>query len=105
MLTARLLKFQSMTYKLRFHTRALAEWNKLDKSVREPLKKKLLERLVNPHVPSAKLSGMHDCYKIKLLQVGYRLVYRVDEDVVFVTVIAVGKRDKLKIYESAKDRL
>jgi mRNA interferase RelE/StbE len=25
---------------------------------------------------------------------GYRLVYRIDEDVVTVTVIAVGKRDK-----------
>ncbi len=94
-----------MTYKLRFHALALAEWNKLDKSIREPLKKKLLERLENPHVPSAKLSGMPDCYKIKLLQIGYRLVYRVDEDVIFVTVIAVGKRDKLKIYESARDRI
>lgn len=94
-----------MTYKLRFHALTLAEWNKLDKSIREPLKKKLLERLENPHVPSAKLSGMPDCYKIKLLQIGYRLVYRVDEDVIFVTVIAVGKRDKLKIYESARDRI
>jgi mRNA interferase RelE/StbE len=94
-----------MTYKLRFHELALAEWNKLDNSLREPLKKKLIERLENPHVAAARLSGMPDCYKIKLLRVGYRLVYRVDEDVVFVTVIAVGKRDKLKIYADAKSRL
>lgn len=35
-----------MTYKLRFHELALAEWRKLDGSVREPLKKKMTERLV-----------------------------------------------------------
>jgi len=94
-----------MSYKLRFHQLALAEWNKLDNSVREPLKRKLAERLINPHVASAKLSGMQNCYKIKLAQVGYRLVYQVDNTTVYVTVIAVGKRDKLKIYNSAKSRL
>lgn len=94
-----------MTYKLRFHEMALAEWNKLDNSIREPLKKKLAERLDNPRVPAATLAGMPDCYKIKLLRIGYRLVYRVDNEVVFVTVIAVGKRDKLKVYDAAQSRL
>ena len=55
-----------MSYKLRFHELALAEWRELDGSVREPLKKKLAERLVNPRIPAAALSGMADCYKIKL---------------------------------------
>ena len=94
-----------MSYKLRFHELALVEWRKLDGSVREPLKRKLTERLENPRVPSAALSGMPDCFKIKLKSVGYRLVYRVDEDIVFVTVIAVGKRDKQKVYENAQSRL
>jgi mRNA interferase RelE/StbE len=83
-----------MSYKLRFHELALAEWRKLDGSVREPLKKKLAERLENPRVPAAALSGMADCYKIKMRSLGYRLVYRVDDDIVYVTVIAVGKRDR-----------
>ena len=94
-----------MSYKLRFHELALAEWKRLDGSVREPLKRKLEERLDNPRVPAAALSGMADCYKIKLRQIGYRLVYRVDDDVVFVTVIGVGKRDKQKVYEAAQSRL
>lgn len=94
-----------MSYKLRFHELALVEWQKLDSSVREPLKKKLAERLENPHVPAAALSGMTNCYKIKLRSVGYRLVYRVDEEIVFVTVIAVGKRDKEKVYKAAQSRL
>ena len=83
-----------MTFKLRFHELAWAEWQKLDGSVKAPIKKKLLERLLEPRLPSAALSNMPDCYKIKLRQAGYRLVYRVDDDTVFVTVIAVGKRDK-----------
>ena len=94
-----------MPYKLRFHELAWAEWQKLDGSIKAPLKKKLLERLQEPRVPSAALSHMPDCYKIKLRQAGYRLVYRVDDGVIYVTVIAVGKRDKSAVYASAITRL
>ncbi len=94
-----------MPYKLRFHELALREWRQLDSSVRTPLKKKLAERLEVPRVPSAALHGMADCYKIKLLSVGYRLIYRVDDTEIFVTVIATGKRDKSKVYRSALERL
>lgn len=93
-----------MSYSLRFHELALKEWRKLDPALREQFKKKLAERLENPRVPSAALSGMADCYKIKLRAAGYRLVYRVEEDIVFVTVIAVGKRDKSQVYGVAKNR-
>lgn len=94
-----------MSYRLRFHELALAEWKSLDNSIREPLKKKLAERLDNPRLPASALAGMPDCYKIKLLRIGYRLVYRVEDETVFVAVIAVGKRDKLKVYDTAKSRL
>ncbi len=59
----------------------------------------------NPRIPSAALSGMSNCYKIKLRSAGYRLVYRVDDDIVFVTVIAIGKRNKLDAYARAGKRL
>ncbi|EPM55097.1 hypothetical protein A584_08639 [Pseudomonas syringae pv. theae ICMP 3923] len=36
---------------------------------------------------------------------GYRLVYRVEDDRVVVTVVAVGNRERGDIYDSAKDRL
>lgn len=94
-----------MSYKLRFHALALREWQQLDASVREPLKKKLQERLLRPHVPAAALRGMPNCYKIKLLALGYRLVYQVDDKVVTVTVIAAGKRDKQQVYKTATKRL
>ena len=101
----RLWKLCWMTYKLRFHVLALKEWRALDNSIREPLKKKLAERLDEPRVPAAALHGMPDCYKIKLHSLGYRLVYRVDAKEVFVTVIATGKRDKSQVYGTAFKRL
>lgn len=94
-----------MSYELRFHRDALREWKKLDSSLREQFKLKLAERLENPRVPSAALSGMRNCYKIKLRRAGYRLVYEVDDGVVCVTVIAIGMRDKLEAYLKAKKRL
>ena len=94
-----------MSYRLRFHEKALREWRALPQSIREQFKKKLMERLEHPRVPSAALSGMKDCYKIKLRQAGCRLVYRVDDDVLFVSVIAIGRRERLEAYLAAKERL
>lgn len=94
-----------MSYKLRFHELALKEWNKLDSNVREQFKKKLVERLQHPCVPSAALSVMQHCYKIKLSAAGYRLVYKVENDILYVTVISIGKRERLKVYAAAYQRI
>ncbi|HDZ9500349.1 TPA: type II toxin-antitoxin system RelE/ParE family toxin [Vibrio cholerae] len=71
----------------------------------QQFKKKLAERLENPHVPASKLSGADNVYKIKLRQSGYRLVYNVEDDVVIVTVLAVGKRERSDVYRKAMTRL
>ena len=83
-----------MTYELAFLEEALKEWHKLGGGVREQFKNKLSERLKEPRVASAKLSGQTDRYKIKLRTVGYRLVYEVKESEILVLVIAVGRKDK-----------
>ena len=93
-----------MTYELAFVESALKEWRKLAAPLRDQFKDKLAERLRNPHVASARLHSMPDCYKIKLRSVGYRLVYQVDDKVVLVTVIAVGRRDKGRVYGEASKR-
>ena len=93
-----------MSFELAFVEEALAEWRKLDGSIRTQLKKKLAERLQAPRIPSAKLSGHPDRYKIKLRTVGYRLVYEVRDEQVLVIVIAVGKRDRNAIYRTAQLR-
>jgi mRNA interferase RelE/StbE len=93
-----------MTYRLKFKDEALKEWHKLDSMLREQFKKKLTERVQDPCVPAAKLSG-HACrYKIKLKSSGYRLVYEVREVEVVVVVVAIGKRERNAVYAAAAKR-
>lgn len=93
-----------MHYELGFVEDALKEWRKLDSSIREQFKKKLGERLENPRLPSAKLSGHPDRYKIKLHSLGYRLVYEVRDSQLIVIVVAVGKRERDAVYKAAAKR-
>ena len=94
-----------MTYDLVFDLRALKEWHKLSDTVKAQFKKKLADVLVNPRVESARLHGLPDCYKIKLKSLGYRLVYQVQDNVITVFVIAIGKREKSAVYHDANKRL
>jgi mRNA interferase RelE/StbE len=94
-----------MSYKLEFKKSALKEWHKLDESIRAQFKKRLAGRIPSPHVASARLTGMPNCYKIKLRDAGYRLVYEVDDKRLVIVVIAVGRRDHDLVYKLAKDRV
>ena len=93
-----------MSFELQFLPSALKEWEKLGAPVRTQFKKKLAERLENPRVPKDALHGMRDHYKIKLRDAGFRLVYRVDDGRVTVTVVAVGKRERGRVYRDATRR-
>lgn len=94
----------SSDYQLEFKPSALKEWKKLAPVLKEQFRKKLRQRLVAPHVPADALSGMVNCYKIKLRSAGYRLVYEVEDDRVVVTVVAVGKRERGEVYSKAHQR-
>lgn len=94
----------SSSYRLQFIPTALKEWKKLDRPIQLQFKKKLKERLENPHVPASQLYGFPNHYKIKLRASGHRLVYEVQDKKVCVIVIAVGKRDKYAVYKKAENR-
>ena len=94
-----------MTYSLEFDARALKEWQKLGDTVREQLKKKLAEVLLNPRIEANRLHSLPDCYKIKLRSSGYRLVYQVIDHEVVVFVVAVDRRDREQAYRKAAERL
>lgn len=97
---------QPACYRLQFLPEALAEWNALDGSVKEVLRKALKKRLMQPRLPGAEFHGsLRDCYKIKLRQKGYRLVYSVDDGVLIVLVLAVDKRENMAAYQLALERL
>ena len=93
-----------MTYKLTFDKRALKEWEKLGDTIRQQFKNKLAERLENPRVIGDKLRGYQNLYKIKLRAAGYRLVYEVNDNQIYILVLSVGKRDRLDAYKNAEFR-
>ena len=93
-----------MSYDLAFLDAALKEWRKLDNQTREQFKAKLEERLLIPKVPSARLHGAKERYKIKLRNAGYRLVYEVGDQQLIVLVVAVGKRERNEVYKVAEKR-
>jgi mRNA interferase RelE/StbE len=90
-----------MSYDLQFLPSALKEWQKLGSTIREQFKKKLAERLETPRVQGDVLQGLDHHYKIKLRASGYRLVYRVEDQAVMVTVVAVRKRERSEVYKAA----
>jgi mRNA interferase RelE/StbE len=93
-----------MSYELAFLDAALKEWRKLDSQTREQFKAKLEERLLNPKIPSARLHGAKERYKIKLRNAGFRLVYEVRDQQLIVLVVAVGKRERNEVYKVAEKR-
>ena len=93
-----------MTYGLAFLDEALKEWRKLDSLTRDQFKSKLAERLLNPKIPSARLHGAKERYKIKLRNAGFRLVYEVRDRELLVLVVAVGKRERNAVYKIAERR-
>lgn len=93
-----------MPYRLAFLPSARKEWDKLGATIRQQFVKKLRERLEQPRVAASALHGMPHHYKIKLRQTGYRLVYRVEDDAVTVTVVAVGRRERGEVYTTAQRR-
>ena len=94
-----------MTYDLFFHPLALKEWKKLAPSIQQQLKKALKKRLASHHVKSFALRDkLKSCYKIKLRDSGYRLIYSVEDGELKVIVVAAGKRDKSQAYLLAEKR-
>jgi mRNA interferase RelE/StbE len=96
----------TVKYRLKFVPDAWREWQALDGSIKLVLKPLLAKRLQIPHVPGALLHReLAGCYKIKLLKQGYRLVYMVEDDVLVVLVLAVGKREDNAAYQAAAKRV
>lgn len=94
-----------MIYRLVFKQQAKKEWDKLDSAVRKQFAAKLKERLNEPRIEAARISGMADCYKIKLRRAGFRLVYQVRDSELVVSVVAVGKRERNFVYKQAVKRV
>ena len=95
-----------MIYKLKFTPSAQKDWDSLDNSVKQQLKKVLIKRLENPFIPKDRLYGtVVEAYKIKLITLGIRLIYTVVKNELSLAVVAVGKRENDEVYESINKKL
>ncbi|OKP04836.1 type II toxin-antitoxin system RelE family toxin [Xenorhabdus eapokensis] len=94
-----------MIYAVKFREDAAKEWARLDSTIQRQFAKKLKKLCENPHIPSLKLSGMPNCYKVKLRASGFRLVYQVIDDKLIIAVVAVGKRERNEVYRLAINRI
>ena len=91
-------------YRLQFVPSAWKEWQALDGSVKDTLRKLLKKRLDNPYVPGPELHGaLAGHYKIKLRKQGYRLVFGVHDDLLMVMVM--DKREDQAMHQSATARI
>ncbi|PAK75088.1 type II toxin-antitoxin system RelE/ParE family toxin [Acetobacter fabarum] len=96
---------QQKVYKVEFDDEALDEWDALDGSIRKQFLKKLQKLKHIPYSPGNALTGgLAGYYKIKLRDVGYRLVYSIEEDRIVIFVLAVGRREDSEVYADALSR-
>lgn len=93
-------------YRIQFIKESARDWNKLDNSVKSELMKNLQPRLEDPALARTRLKGdLSDCYRIRAPKSGYRLIYKVEDEVLVILVIAVGKRNDAEVYRSATKRM
>jgi len=97
-----------MKYKLKFHPDAVKDLEELDHRVKILVFKQISKLSAKPvlgHDLGQKhgidLSGYKKVYADKKR---IRIVYKVIEEMVLIRIIAVGKREGMKVYKKAGDR-
>ena len=93
-------------YNLKFHEEAKKDLKQFDKSIRNIFAKKLKQILKSPETGkdlgnknNLNLAGLK---KVYFHNKKYRIVYEVKE--MFINIIAIGKRDDMKVYKQASKR-
>ena len=96
-------------YEYKFHPEAQKELKKLNKSIQILFTKTLKKILTSPELGqdlgnknNIDLSGLKKMY---FDNKRYRIVYQIIENEIFIHLIAIGKRDKMEVYEKAKGRI
>jgi len=96
-------------YEYKFHPEAEKELAKLNRSVQLLFAKTLKKILKSPELGvdlgnknNLNLSGLKKMY---FDHKRYRIVYQILEDEIVIHLIAIGKRDKMEVYEKASERV
>ena len=96
-------------YDYKFHPEAEKELEKLNRSVQILFTKTLKKILKSPELGvdlgnknNLNLSGLKKMY---FDHKRYRVVYQILEEEIVIHLIAIGKRDKMEVYEKAGERV
>lgn len=92
-------------YAIEFVPSALKEWGKLDSDTRDQFTKKLAQVAENPHIPSAKMRGHPNAYRLKARTKGYRLISEVEDGIVTVFIVAIARRERGEVFELGLRRI
>ncbi len=94
-------------YQVRLTAHASDDYNKLDGSQKTGILKGLKRIEQRGMIAGEQLKGdLINCRKIKLRDAGLRIVFRQDGDnIKIMQIVAIGKRDKSKVYKDAIKRL
>ena len=95
-------------YDFKFYEEAEKDLSKLNNSVKKLFAKKLTQIINNPEIGKTlgnknnlNLAGLK---KVYFDNKKYRIVYEVKESEIIIHIIAVGKRDNMKVYKEASNR-
>ena len=95
-------------YRYKFHPEAKVELSKLNHSVQILFAKTLKKILKSPELGqelgnknNMNLSGLQKMY---FDNKKYRVVYEVIENEILIHIVAIGKRDKMEVYQKASER-
>jgi len=96
-------------YDFKFYEEAEKDLSKLNKSIQNLFVKKLKQILANPDMGqdlgnknNLNLSGLK---KVYFDHKRYRIVYQIKETEIIIHIIAIGKRDNMKVYKDAHQRI
>jgi len=97
-----------MRWTVKWLPEAVDDLENMDKSVRKKVLKAALKLEIDPLRYGKPLGEKLALDLVGLRKInieGYRLVYLPEKEVVFVTVVAVGKREGLGVYKTAAKRI
>ena len=96
-------------YVLKLHPKIEDDLKELDNSLQIQVFKKLKQIQISPELGlplgnknNLNLSGFR---KVYLAKKRVRIVYEVQDDVLSIYTIAIGKRDDMEVYKKANERL
>ena len=98
-----------MRYKVFLTEDAADDFRSLDGSLKKPVARQLKKLEESPHLgqPLGNMQGfdLSGYYKLYACRKSIRIVYRIEEDEVYVEVVGIGRRADFEVYAEVARRL